>query len=46
MASATSTIGQTRRDLKTTIVFADEVKYQEELAAKGGKEDMWQGGDM
>ena len=54
---ATTTIEQTapflsgnptaqRRDLKTSIFHADEDAYQKELAAKGGKEDMWQGGDM
>jgi hypothetical protein len=46
MASTSVPNRQSRRDLKTTIVFADEEKYQIELAAKGGKEDMWQGGDM
>jgi hypothetical protein len=35
-----------RRDLKTTIPHADEELYQKQLAEKGGKEDMWQGGDM
>jgi hypothetical protein len=35
-----------RRDLKTTIFHADEELYQKHLEAKGGKEDMWQGGDM
>jgi hypothetical protein len=35
-----------RRDLKTTILHADEELYQKQLAEKGGKEDMWQGGDM
>jgi hypothetical protein len=35
-----------RRDLKTTIPHADEELYQKQLAAKGGKEDMFQGGDM
>jgi hypothetical protein len=34
------------RNLKTKVWFADEERYQEELAAKGGEEDMWQGGDM
>ena len=38
--------GQQRRDLKTSISHADEDTYQKELAAKGGKEDLWQGGDM
>jgi hypothetical protein len=38
--------GHERRDLKTSIMHADEEAYQKELAAKGGKEDMWQGGDM
>jgi hypothetical protein len=38
--------GHQRRDLKTSINFADEDAYQKQLAAKGGKEDMWQGGDM
>jgi hypothetical protein len=38
--------GHQRRDLKTSIMHADEEAYQKELAAKGGKEDMWQGGDM
>ena len=35
-----------RRDLKTSIFHADEELYQKQLEAKGGKEDMWQGGDM
>jgi hypothetical protein len=35
-----------RRDLKTSIPHADEELYQKQLAEKGGKEDMWQGGDM
>ncbi|KAF2397746.1 hypothetical protein EJ06DRAFT_135255 [Trichodelitschia bisporula] len=35
-----------RRDLHTTIWHADEELHQKQLAEKGGKEDMWQGGDI
>jgi hypothetical protein len=35
-----------RRDLKTKINYADEELYKKQLEPKGGKEDMWQGGDM
>ena len=35
-----------RRDLKTTINHANEELYKKQLEPKGGKEDMWQGGDM
>jgi len=35
-----------RRDLKTQIWHADEELYKKQLEPKGGKEDMWQGGDM
>jgi hypothetical protein len=35
------------RDLKTSIFHADEELYQQQLEARGVKEeDMWQGGDM
>jgi hypothetical protein len=42
----TNGAGHKRRDLSTSIVHADEELYQKQLAEKGGKEDMWQGGDM
>jgi len=35
-----------RRDLKTVVWHADEEAYQKILEPKGGKEDMWQGGDV
>ena len=35
-----------RRDLKTVINHADEEKYKKQLEPLGGKEDMWQGGDV
>jgi hypothetical protein len=37
---------QTPRDLKTQINHADEVLYKKQLEPVGGKEDLWQGGDM
>jgi hypothetical protein len=35
-----------RRDLKTVINHADEEAYKKQLEPLGGKEDMWQGGDV
>ena len=35
-----------RRDLRTTILHADEEAYAKQLEPFGGKEDMWQGGDV
>lgn len=35
-----------RRDLATQILHADEEAYAKQLAPLGGKEDMWQGGDV
>jgi hypothetical protein len=35
-----------RRDLQTNINYADEEAYAKQLEPLGGKEDMWQGGDM
>ncbi|QDS76171.1 hypothetical protein FKW77_007758 [Venturia effusa] len=42
----TSESSHQRRDVKTSILHANEELYQEQLKAKGGKEDMWQGGDL
>lgn len=35
-----------RRDLSTQILHADEAAYAKQLEPFGGKEDMWQGGDV
>ena len=35
-----------RRDLKTQIMHADEEAYKKQLEPLGGKEDLWQGGDV
>jgi hypothetical protein len=42
----TSKSGSSRRDLQTNINYADEEAYAKQLEPLGGKEDMWQGGDM
>jgi hypothetical protein len=34
------------RDLKTKINHADEEAYKKQLEPFGGKEDLWQGGEM
>ena len=34
------------RDLKTQINHADEEAYKKQLEPLGGKEDLWQGGEM
>jgi hypothetical protein len=35
-----------RRDLRTIINHADEEAYKKQLEPLGGKEDLWQGGDV
>lgn len=42
----TSGSSSRRRDVKTSIHHADDERYQRQLEAKGGKEDMSQGGDV
>lgn len=42
----TSGSSHERRDVKTSIHHADDELYQRQLEAKGGKEDMSQGGDV
>jgi len=46
IAKAANGSPKERRDLKTVIWHADEVAYKKQLEPQGGKEDMWQGGDM
>jgi hypothetical protein len=44
--AGTGKSGPSRRDLHTNINYADEEAYAKQLEPLGGKEDMWQGGDM
>ena len=46
VVAKTKVTGVQRRDLATQILHADEEAYAKQLEPFGGKEDMWQGGDV